>query len=53
MAGVTLRNIGRNIALRTAPAKGGKRNVEGVYIYKYIYPDVTPPASRFSAASNA
>lgn len=39
---VTLRNIERNIALRNGPAKGGKRNVRGVYIYKYIYPDVTP-----------
>lgn len=30
MAGVTLRNIGRNIALRYAPAKGGERNVRQV-----------------------
>ena len=51
MAGVTSVTSGRNIALRYAPAKGGERNVEGVYIYKYIYPDVTLPSPAFLGAT--
>lgn len=41
MAGVTLRNIVRNIGVTECPGKGRERNVEGISPFRGI-PDVTP-----------
>lgn len=41
MAGVTFRNIDRNIDVTDKPGKGGERNVEGVSPFRGN-PDVTP-----------
>lgn len=41
MAGVTFRNMDRNMSVTDLPGKGRERNVEGISPFRGI-PDVTP-----------
>lgn len=53
MAGVTLRNIDRNISVTLYPGKGRERNVRGISPFRGI-PDVTPmPRSSVPGATHA